>query len=199
MSKFTGIAAFIVGAAIGSVVTWYFLKDKYEKITQEEIDSVKEVFSKRYSEKDKKTEEPQSVSEKSDENDVSDKPEVESQNVSEDSDDEDDELDNVDYSKLYSCIINHSPEIKFDKPFVIPPSEFGMEDDYDEISLTYYADKILADENDEIVEDVEGLVGFESLSHFGEYEDDSVFVRNDRLKCDIEILLDVDRYDSRRR
>ena len=38
---------FIVGAAIGSVTTWYFVKDKYEKIADEEIESVKEYYSNR--------------------------------------------------------------------------------------------------------------------------------------------------------
>lgn len=46
------------------------------------------------------------------------------------------------------------------------------------------------------VDDVEEIVGEESLTHFGEYEDDSVFVRNDRLKCDYEILLDQRNYSD---
>ena len=37
---------FAAGAAIGSVVTWKLLKTKYEHIAQEEIDSVKKVFSR---------------------------------------------------------------------------------------------------------------------------------------------------------
>lgn len=82
------------------------------------------------------------------------------------------------------------------KPYVISPEEFGEGEEYEKISLTYYADQVLADENDELVEDVEGAVGFESLTHFGEYEDDSVFVRNDRLKCDYEILLDQRTYSD---
>ena len=41
------IVIFAVGAGIGSAVTWKLLKAKYEQIAQEEIDSVKEVFSKR--------------------------------------------------------------------------------------------------------------------------------------------------------
>jgi hypothetical protein len=77
-----------------------------------------------------------------------------------------------------------------DQPYVIPPEDFGELDDYEKISLTYYADRVLADDNDELVENVEDIVGFESLDSFGEYEYDSVFVRNDRLKCDYEILLD---------
>lgn len=39
--------AFIIGTVTGSIVTWYLLKDKYEALAQEEIDSVKEVFSRR--------------------------------------------------------------------------------------------------------------------------------------------------------
>ncbi len=36
--------AFALGAVSGALCTWYYVKDKYEKIAQEEIDSVKEVF-----------------------------------------------------------------------------------------------------------------------------------------------------------
>ena len=38
---------FIIGAASGATVAWYLLKDKYETLAQEEIDSVKEVFARR--------------------------------------------------------------------------------------------------------------------------------------------------------
>ena len=84
------------------------------------------------------------------------------------------------------------------KPYVISPDEFGeMEDeDYDKVSFTYYADGVLADEYDEIVENIDEIIGEESLTHFGEYEDDSVFVRNDKLKCDYEILLDQRNYSD---
>lgn len=77
-----------------------------------------------------------------------------------------------------------------DKPYVIPPEDFGEKDDYSTESLVYFKDGVLADDMDHRIEDVEAMVGVESLNHFGEYEDDSVFVRNDRLKIDFEILLD---------
>lgn len=38
--------------------------------------------------------------------------------------------------------------------------------------------------------DIEDTVGEDFAEHFGEYEDDSVFIRNDRLRCDYEILRD---------
>ena len=83
-----------------------------------------------------------------------------------------------------------------DNPYIISPEEFGAFDDYETISLTYYEDQILADDDDELVDDIEDIVGFDSLTHFGEYEDDSVFVRNDRLKCDYEILMDHRKYSD---
>lgn len=80
-------------------------------------------------------------------------------------------------------------------PYIISPEEFDDIEDYTPISLTLYADGILADEDDEPV-DIEITVGSEALTGFGEYEDDSVFVRNDTLKCDYEILLDQRLYSD---
>ena len=39
------ILIFAAGAAIGSAATWYFVKTKYERIANEEIESVKEAFA----------------------------------------------------------------------------------------------------------------------------------------------------------
>lgn len=50
---------------------------------------------------------------------------------------------------------------------MIPPEQFGDDEEYEQISLTYYADGVLADENDEVIEDVEDAVGIDSLNHFG--------------------------------
>ena len=69
-----------------------------------------------------------------------------------------------------------------------------IRDRYETESLTYYSDGVLTDEYDNPIEDIERLVGSDALTHFGEYEDDSVFVRNDDLKTDFEILKDYAKY-----
>ena len=46
-----------------------------------------------------------------------------------------------------------------EKPYVISPEEFGDFDEYTKLSLTYYSDGVLADENDEIVDDIDETVG----------------------------------------
>ena len=181
-SILTNIVIFATGAAIGSVVTWNLLKSKYEKIAQEEIDSVKEVYSKKNRSEDictvDETEEPEEPEEPEDPDELEEYIDL---------------VNNCGY-KNYSRK-GGSDQISFEKPYVIPPEEFG-ECEYETISLTYYADKVLADDMDEIVDDVDDVVGLDSLEHFGEYEEDSVFVRNDGRKCDYEILLDVRRYSD---
>lgn len=46
------VAIFTIGAAVGSVVTWRIVKRKFERIAQEEIDSVKEAFLDRREEEE---------------------------------------------------------------------------------------------------------------------------------------------------
>lgn len=186
MNKTINFMMFVLGVAVGSVVTWRYVEKKYEQIAQDEIDSVKEVFSKREAEFTENTE----ARIKAD--NAKEKPSVIEYAA---------RLSEHGYTN-YSDLVDEKPEevkeepMSVDKPYVIAPEEFGDLDDYETIGLTYYADQILADDNDVIVDDVEDVVGFDSLNSFGEYEDDSVFVRNDRLKCDYEILLDQRKYSS---
>lgn len=176
-SKAINVVMFALGMAVGSLITWQCVKKKYEQIAQEEIDSVKKVFS--YKEPDAKIEvDPvQAKVEKTEEkNDLTEYvARLEKEGY-------------INYSGINTEEREQEP--MEGKPYVISPEEFGEYEEYEKISLSYYADHVLADENDELVEDVENVVGSESLTHFGEYEDDSVFVRNDRLKCDYEILMD---------
>lgn len=79
---------------------------------------------------------------------------------------------------------------------MISPNELDEYDDYETISLTLYADGTLTDDNDEVLseDEIEEIIGKDSLNHFGEYEEDSVFVRNDARKCDYEILKSLEDY-----
>lgn len=93
--------------------------------------------------------------------------------------------------KDYSRTIDEKPSgTPGEVPYVISPDEFGELEDYTKVSLTYFADGVLADECGEIVDDVEEIIG-DGLDHFGEYEDDSVFVRSDAKRCDYQILKDL--------
>lgn len=172
-NKILNVCVFLAGVAIGSVATNKFFKNKYEQIAKEEIESVKETFSK------KKTVAP-----------------AEKENPTQE----------ADYKSMVRDLKydNHSDTkeeeekapCKRNDIYVIPPSSVGERDGYEITTLTYYADGILTDELDQVVEDIDELIGEGSLTHFGEYEDDSVHVRNDSLQTDFEILRDLRNYSD---
>ena len=188
MSKATGFVMFVLGAAIGSIVTWQYTRKKYEQIAQEEIDSVKEIFSRRESAADVEITAPKPQTAKIGK--PEEKPDITEYAARLERD------GYTNYSNVGAEQKKEEQETMEMKPYVISPEEFGEFEDYERISLSYYADQVLADEDDEKVDDVDNVVGLESLTHFGEFEDDSVFVRNDRLKCDYEILLDQRTYSD---
>ena len=189
MSK-TGFAMFLAGAAVGAAATWLCLRRYYEQITQEEIDSVKAAFAER-----------KPVNTNIAKNEKSNEKQEENQHK-------------ADIAKLKPDLVNYAAKLQEEgytnytehskkntegkkddpmpnEPYVISPDNYGENDNYTQISLVYYAgDGVLADDEDEVVEDIEATVGEDFAEHFGEYEDDSVFIRNDRLRCDYEILRD---------
>ena len=167
------VGGIVAGAAIGSLITWRYLKEKYERIAQEEIDSVKEVFSKREQDLDKKH--------KDDLNEQ--KKELERKNY-----------ENVTTVLGYSNV--ESEPVMDDGPKVISPEEFGEYEEYELTTLFYFNDGYLTDADHNLIEDVESMVGYESLDHFGDYEDCAVHVRNDQRQCDYEILLDYRNYED---
>lgn len=173
-----------IGAAIGSVVTWKFLKEKYELIAKEEIESVKAEYSLWKDEEDEKR-----ISEdlKLDEDDEENASGVPSSLAAE-------------YAKIIKENGYENEEKEDDdevsKPVVISPDDL-YDADYPVVTLIYYADGVLTDDNDNIIEDIDDIVGEESLNTFGEYEDDAVYVRNDRTKCIYEILRDYDRFEDK--
>ena len=77
----------------------------------------------------------------------------------------------------------------------ISADEFGEDEDYENITLTYYKDDILADEDDSIISSPNELVG-DFKPHFGEEEEDVVYVKNDEVKCYFEIIKDLRKYDE---
>lgn len=74
--------------------------------------------------------------------------------------------------------------------FVIDPADFGALAGFDTLSLTYYANGVLCNEDDEEMsdEEIDEYIGLGFEKHFGEYERDAVHIRNTRLKIDYEIL-----------
>lgn len=186
-STLSNFLFFTAGAAVGSVVTWKFIKTKYEQLAQEEIDSVKAVYCPREEEPESET--PDNNVEKgyipntTDLNTYSDT--LASQGY-------------TDYANAKDGVVNTTKPVEevddMERPYVISYEDFGELDGYRIVSLLYFNDGVLTDDQYEPVEDADSIVGLDSLEHFGDEEDDSVFVRNDKRKTDYEILKDERNY-----
>lgn len=194
--------AFVSGAAAGVAASWYLLKTKYEQIAQEEIDSIREYYWNESNE-DEDTEHDISLESGVEDITIENIQEEIEAHVAEVVQECEDIIKKARYTNYADIVESNNKDAKGgaesmekDKPYVISPEEFGEFEDYETISLTYYADEVLADELDELVEDIDDVVGLDSLKTFGRHEDDSVFVRNDRLKADYEILADLRNYSD---
>ena len=181
--------AFTIGVATGASVTYVLIKKHFKKIADDEIDTMREYFQ------NKRAEEANALEEEPDEAEVKeardehqeDKPNIREYTSL---------IKKENYTNYSDTTADKKKEVDdVEKPYVITPEEFG-ELDYSTISLTYYSDGVLTYESDELVEDVDDIVGADFAEHFGEYEDDSVFIRNDRMKTDFEILADKRNYSD---
>ena len=219
--------AFVVGAATGVAATFTYAKKKYAKIAQEEIDSVKEIYSKKPKKDD--AEEIDEIEEEIyyDRPEIEDEPEPEEEFVEEFRPATPEEvkayeratrhyreLAEVDEKTLEEKVREKSinivrdcnritseggNKVLADKPYIIKPNEFG-EQDYDEVTLVYYADgKFTSYDTGDLMDEfeIEDAIGdIDPSVYFGDYEEDSVFIRNDERGIDYEVLRDEDPYEE---
>lgn len=173
-TKIAGSLLFVAGVAVGSITSWMILKTKYERIANEEIESVREVYAKK-----------EAAAKETKDEVVDDKPSI---------------YEMKEYLETIKENGYHKEENKEegdpdmnDSPYVISPDEYGNIDDHVCVNLTYYADGVLADDWDTVVLDPIAEVGPDIASHFGDYEEDAdtVFVRNEERKVDYEICRDL--------
>lgn len=170
-----GFFIFAAGVVAGAVAGAYLVKDKVMADAKQEIEEVREYYrSKKESKKEEAVEE-QPVEEVEEEKEY--KTIVENSGY-------------VNYNKPEQ-IIQHS--VLEDVPYAIEPEEFGdkVDEGWDMTTLTYFADGVLVDDVDEIVEQPDVVVGLDNLRIFEEFPDATcVYVRNETWRTDFEILRD---------
>lgn len=201
-------ASFIFGAALGGAVVWYATNKFYKDHMQEEIDSVKAAYAKKY-ETSNEQDENETTDEKPEEKTEEEKPKdfkpikarvrdpkavFDYTTIYKTEDGE---------TKHYHALIHPSelepcsPSEDDDEeeeymddsllPYPITDTEFG-DDDRDTLTLVYYTDNILADaQDDEIIYNEEEVVGSTWKSAF-KMGEDVAYIRNNGRSCDYEIL-----------
>ena len=200
--KLFNVLLFTAGAAVGSLVTWKVIKTRYERIAQEEINSVKETWSRMMREESNKTAQADDDQDDEDE-DYSDGEEFENDEP------EYDQATVIAYHEIASMYKQSGDKTENDEegdggqdeevpyvngPVLILPEDFGDGDyDHELHCLTYYADGVLADDWGKKY-DVDETIGEDSIEHFGDYVEDVIHVRNERLNADYEVARDPRNY-----
>ena len=200
-NKVFGTILFTAGAVIGSLVTWKVIKTKYEDIAQEEINSVKEEYTRLMVSMKKKLND--SVTYK-DDNNEDDESEKNTDNI--------DDSIMTNYNEIVKSYRSSDEEegnqnekegeekeedndgvSYMEAPYVISPDDFGSVPGYNVEPLDYFADGILAD-GWGVELDIAETIGEDVINYLGDYDDDVVYVRNEQTKLEYEITRDPRTY-----
>lgn len=220
-NKLIGLGLFVGGALIGSLITYLLIKDKYEKIAQQEIDEMGAIYyrkkredvAKKYADlagrykadaDSYQTKRPKGP-DKRDYQDTDfhtceeDDAEVEAEEIlshiypgelagEENMDNDPHAFENEQASKVYQ------QRDKGRAPYMIEESSFSEDNTcYDKLTVFYYRkDTTLADEGEEMFDDVRGTIGDEAMDVFEDEhcaDVETVYVRNEKLGIDYEVIV----------
>ena len=198
MKLFKGLCIFAAGALAGAAVAARAVRDKYQQEAEEEIAEMREYY--RELRKNAKTPDEDKI--------------VEEENIKE----EKEENDKNEYDEIVKGYTNYTQYLSkaaakyFDtetkenkkeekeertnyEPFIIDVEEFGEDPTYDTATLTYYKDKVLTNDLDDVID--YSVAGEENLKIFDEHPDcKAIYVRDDIYMVDYEILRDPYQYDE---
>lgn len=209
-STLTKIGIFAGGILVGSAATYFAIKTKYEKLAENEIKEMREYY------KDKNEKEVEIIERNAVQRHEHEKAVEEAEKQEEFDNEHEKELE--EYREIVSqynhpeyadaLVRKRELQIKesekeeenmteeFAQPYyIIKPDQYG-EKDYEPVTLTWYADGVLADEYDNVIDEdeIEERIGMEALVNIGAYEDGLIHVRNDYLEIDYEIQEDPRNY-----
>ena len=187
MKLFKGLCIFAAGALAGAAVAARVVRDKYQQEAEEEIAEMRDYYRELRKEN------------------------VEKYPVqNEEAEAEKEESTKNEYDEIVKGYTNYTQynniETKENKkeekeertnydPFIIDVEEFGEDPTYDTATLTYYKDKVLTDDLDDVID--YSVAGEENLKIFDEHPDcKAIYVRDDIYMVDYEIIRDPYQYDE---
>lgn len=186
------IGIFLAGAVIGATSCYIFVKKHYEKVAQEEINSVKEYYHH--------TREYDGNSTQEEEKDI---PKVQ-EYVSEPPKDE-----AIDYSEYAARRIGEQLRENIEKgrneehmvklehptdedtlPYIIDDKTVGNVSFYARATLLYYMgnDTLVDEESDEPIDDIQGTIGKDNLEVLKAIPETTIYVRNVGYGIDYEVI-----------
>lgn len=208
-----GTLLFLSGVGIGYLVADTLKKEQYEQMARDEINEVKAIYKEKLAE-GKNSENKSEKEEINDNKETDNKEEIieykkmakvydynkiytsNKSDKSNKTNEEDIEKNKNSISDL-NCVTYNRNE--YDRPYTINSEDYGEIEEYDTLQLTYFmGDKKLVDEDaDDIIEEPDLHVGLDNLKTFEEFPDcTGIYVRNDVIKMDFEILRDDFSYED---
>lgn len=193
------IVAFILGAAAGVASSMLYFKTKYEQKADAEIQEIRDLYAKKTETEEKKEDVPVTSHQVSKADDLH----VTARRVSEytkyipktETDQTEEPKDGIHVERIdFTPMKNPNPP----KPYLIDSSDYGQDDNFDPLCWEWYTDGILANENDEIVDDIQEWIG-DGLKVFAETEDNLFWVRNEKYGVDIEVARSGITYEKAQR
>lgn len=192
------VVTFVAGVAVGVVAAYKVAEQKYSNIANDEIESVIERFSNRQP-MDKSKEVVEATDTKVEEKLVTES----KSNIFEYRE----AIDRFNYDRVSTEkskpkkdqnkeeVAEEMKQATVDNAhiYVISPDEFNTRYGFSTETLYYSSDNFVLDSDYQVMSDsdIQHTIGHDPYGHFGEYEDDSVCVRNEELMCDYEILLSM--------
>jgi len=99
--------------------------------------------------------------------------------------------------KKYNKVSDQSSDEDVEsKPYVISMNEFGSEEMYEIDTWHLYSDGVITDDSNEPVDsdDVASFVSLQAIDMLKNSNSDSIYIRNERLRKDFEIIEEIGRY-----
>lgn len=192
MKIFKACLIFGAGALAGAFVAARTVKERYQQEAEEEIAEMREYYRKAKKEATKVEPKEEVKEEKEDFKPIEEVAKAEGIIK---------EKGYINYTSYNDTepIEDKKEETRTDyEPFIIDVEEYGEDPNYDTATVTYYKDKVLADDVDEPID--YSVVGEENLKIFDENPDvTAIYVRDDIYMVDYEVLRDpcsFDEYDN---
>jgi hypothetical protein len=171
------ILYFSAGLALGGLVGWYLTKRHYENLIDDEIEEVKEAYK----------EDIEEVRDNIRDNKIY-RAKVRNLGYIDNGVDSPEDYYIKDEVDEELRVTNPFPGEPADSPYTIGPDAYNDDMIFDKQTITYYAgnDALVTDEDEVLY--INDTIGRESLDKFGEYEEDTVYVRNEKLGMDYEVV-----------
>lgn len=177
--------AFGAGLAVGIGTTYFYLKQKYEEKLSEQIQEVRKHYQEKQEQSKSKEEKDEKFASRFEEAEEREKDRIAYESITK-------RYQGSDKNPVDPAEQESPPEDEPEKEiFTVSEEEMETYDNFEDISLTYYAeDDILCDDGGEIIEDPEAVIG-DALTKFGMKSGypDTVYVINKRVRVIFEVLM----------